>query len=69
MTEQNIILGDKHCQKLKSILHQHGVKRFLLVCGSSFHTLPIAEAFESFGIPYSVFSSLRPNPKYEDIVK
>ncbi|AEV29395.1 alcohol dehydrogenase, class IV [Sphaerochaeta pleomorpha str. Grapes] len=69
MSEQTIILGDKHCQKLKSILHQHSAKRFLLVCGSSFQTLPIAHAFESLGIPYSIFNSFGSNPKYEDIVK
>jgi alcohol dehydrogenase class IV len=67
MAQQTIIIGDGSCKELKAILVAHRVKRFLLVCGPSFHSLSIENGFRSLGIPYSTFSSFGPNPKYEDI--
>lgn len=62
-------MGDSSCDEILRILQFHGTRRFMLVCGSSFHFLAIAEKIKSFPIPYTVFSDFSPNPKYEDIRK
>ncbi|AEV29365.1 alcohol dehydrogenase, class IV [Sphaerochaeta pleomorpha str. Grapes] len=69
MSAQTILVGDPSCLKLKTVLEGYRCKHFLLVCGSSFNSLAIARHFGDLGIPYSVFSSFGPNPRYEDVCK
>lgn len=69
LTNQQIIRGDASCDEVLRILQSHGTRRFLLVCGSSFHSLAIADKIKGFPIPHTVFSEYSPNPKYEDMCK
>lgn len=67
LENQQIVMGDSSCDEILQILQDHTVKRFMLVCGSSFHSLAIADKIKAFPIPHTVFSAFSPNPKYEDI--
>ena len=69
LANQQIIMGDASCDEMLRILQGHGTRRFLLVCGSSFHSLSIADRIKGFPIAHTVFSDFSPNPKYEDICK
>jgi len=69
LANQQIIMGDASCDEVLRILQLHGARRFLLVCGSSFHSLSIADRIKGFPIAHTVFSEFSPNPKYEDICK
>jgi alcohol dehydrogenase class IV len=69
LPNQQLIMGNSSCEEILQILLDHKVRRFLLVCGSSFHSLAIADTIKGFPIPYTVFSDFSPNPKYEDICK
>lgn len=68
-SNQQIIMGDSSCEEVLQILLAHKSRRFLLVCGSSFHSLAIAEKIKGFPIAHTVFSDFSPNPKYEDVCK
>ena len=69
LANQQIIMGDASCDEMLRILQGHGTRCFLLVCGSSFHSLSIADRIKGFPIAHTVFSDFSPNPKYEDICK
>ena len=69
LPNQHIIISDSSCEEILQILLNHKSKRFMLVCGSSFHSLSIADKIKGFPIPHIVFSEYSPNPKYEDICK
>jgi len=69
LPNQQLIMGNSSCEEVMQILLDHKVRRFMLVCGSSFHSLAIAGTIKGFPIPHTVFSDFSPNPKYEDICK
>lgn len=54
---------------IATLLESHQVKRFMLVCGSSFHKQQLAAIIKSLPISHVLFSEYSPNPKYEEIVK
>lgn len=54
---------------LSAVLHDRGVKRFLLVCDSSFPYLNIRDRIEHLDIPYVKFDSFQPNPLHDDADK
>ncbi len=60
------ILSAQTADEFKALLLGLGVSRFLLVCGRSFDSLPIADAVKSCGMPFARFSAFSPNPRYEE---
>ncbi len=66
---QQIYSGFDSYKKLPEILHGAGIKKALLVCGSSFRHLNIREFIESMDVELVEFSDFGPNPLYEDVCK
>ena len=56
-------------ENLSAVLHDYGVKRFLLVCDSSFPFLNIRDKIEHLNIPFVKFDSFQPNPLHDDADK
>lgn len=66
---QTILCGEGvHCE-IGSILNNLGCRKFLLVCGSSFRRLPVADYFASLDIPCVTFTDFTPNPQYEEVCR
>ena len=65
---QQIILN-QGIEVLQTILLEKGIKKFLLVCDSSYEYLSIREEMEKITIPYRKFSDFTFNPLYEDVCK
>lgn len=59
---QTILQGSDNINKVLEELHN---PHYMLVCGSSYHSLPIKDLLK----PDVVFSDFHPNPDYEDICK
>jgi len=66
---QTIIDGLNSSVQLEEVLSSVGVKKHLLVCGSSLRFLPIKNNIAELNRPYASFSGFTPNPLYEDICK
>lgn len=65
---QQIILN-QGIEVLQTILLEKGIKKFLLVCDSSYEYLSIREEMEKITIPYIKFYDFTFNPLYEDVCK
>ena len=52
-------------QQIGNILEELNNPHYMLVCGSSYYTLPIKDMLK----PDLVFSDFSPNPRYEDVCK
>ena len=66
---QMILSGEGVHRKIGDILKQIGCHKFLLVCGSSFQRLPVADYFASLDIPYVTFTEFTPNPQYDEVCR
>lgn len=64
---QTILCGEGVHREIGSILSNVGCHKFLLVCGSSFQRLPVAEYIQSLEIPYVTFTEFTPNPQYDEV--
>ena len=64
---QTIIFGNDAYKKIGDALREWGVSKYLLVCGNSFDTLPVAAYLASLDIPYVRFGGFTSNPKYEEV--
>jgi alcohol dehydrogenase class IV len=64
---QTIIFGNDAYKKIGGALRQQGVSKYLLVCGNSFDTLPVAAYLSSLDIPFVRFGGFTSNPKYEEV--
>ena len=63
-----IIKGYESHKKLGEIFTELGVKKYMLVCGSSIRLLKVSSYLKELKIPFVRFSDFNPNPRYEDIV-
>ena len=59
---QRYISPEGDYKELKEYMKTEGIKSSLLVCGNSFFSLPISEAFD---FSYVRFSDFTPNPLYD----
>ena len=66
---QTILFGEGVHRVIGEILHNLGCRKFLLVCGSSFRRLPVAEYIQSLDIPYVTFTEFTPNPQYDEVCR
>lgn len=66
---QTILCGEGVYREIGSILNTVGCHKFLLVCGSSFRRLPVAEYIQSLDIPYVTFTEFTPNPQYDEVCR
>ena len=66
---QTILCGEGVHREIGSILHELGCRKFLLVCGSSFQRLPVAEYIQTLDIPYVTFTDFTPNPQYDEVCR
>lgn len=66
---QTILCGEGVHREIGSILNNLGCRKFLLVCGSSFCRLPVADYFASLDIPCVTFTDFTPNPQYEEVCR
>ncbi len=66
---QEIIQGYDSYLSIKDILVENGVKKFLLVCDSSFQFMFLKDYIPAIGIDYVQFSEFTPNPLYDDVKK
>lgn len=66
---QEIIIEKVTAALLQKTVFTLGIKKVLLVCGRSFHTLDMKKELEKSNIDYVTFSDFSPNPVYEDICK
>jgi alcohol dehydrogenase class IV len=65
-----IIINGHDCHiNLDKILNDNNIKKFLLVCDSSFKYLKIKDYFYSLKIPFVIFDQFTSNPLYEDVCK
>ena len=63
-----IIHGLDSHKRLGEIFAELGVKKYMLVCGSSIRLMPIASYLKELKIPSVRFSGFKPNPSYDDVV-
>ena len=66
---QTILFGEGVHREIGAILHKLGCRKFLLVCGSSFQRLPVAEYIQTLDIPYVTFTEFTPNPQYDEVCR
>lgn len=66
---QTILCGEGVHREIGSILNRVGCHKFLLVCGSSFQRLPVAEYIQTLEIPYVTFTEFTPNPQYDEVCR
>ena len=66
---QTILCGEGVHREIGSILNNVGCHKFLLVCGSSFQRLPVAEYIQTLEIPYVTFTEFTPNPQYDEVCR
>ena len=66
---QTILSGEGVHREIGNILHTLECRKFLLVCGSSFQRLPVAEYFQTLDIPYVTFTDFTPNPQYDEVCR
>ena len=66
---QIILCGEGSHRQIGAILQELGCRKFLLVCGSSFRRLPVAEYFASLDIPYVTFTDFTPNPQFDEVCR
>ncbi len=63
-----IIKGCESHKKLGEIFAELGVKKYMLVCGSSIRLLKISSYLKELKIPSVRFSDFKPNPSYEEVL-
>ena len=63
-----IIIGAHSCERIPEIFAELGVKKYMLVCGSSIRLLRISSYLKELKIPCVRFSGFKPNPSYDDVV-
>lgn len=66
---QTILCGEGVHREIGEILHKLDCRKFLLVCGSSFRHLPVADYFALLDIPYVTFTEFTPNPQYDEVCR
>lgn len=66
---QTIISGNGSIKELKHILTSINTKRFMLVSGGSFLSLPIKGYIDELTVPFVSFNGFTSNPRYEDVVR
>lgn len=66
---QTILCGEGVHREIGPILSNVGCHKFLLVCGSSFQRLPVAEYIQTLEIPYVTFTDFTPNPQYDEVCR
>ena len=66
---QTILCGEGVHREIGFILKDLGCHKFLLVCGSSFRRLPVAEYIQTLEIPYVTFTEFTPNPQYDEVCR
>ncbi len=66
---QVIIEGNSAIKQIGDILKEQNIKKYMLVCDSSFGFLGVEDIFGSFDAECVKFDSFTPNPLYEDVVK
>ena len=64
---QEIITAPDCHRKLQALLDQLCIKKYLLVCDSSFSHLSIRDWFVKGTVPHIVFNGFTSNPLYEDV--
>ena len=62
-----IIKGYESHKKLAEIFSELGVKKYMLVCGSSIRLLKISSYLRELKIPSVRFSGFKPNPSYDEV--
>jgi len=62
-----IIKGPESHKKLKEVFSELGVKKYMLVCGSSIRLLKISSYLKELKIPCVKFTGFKPNPSYEEV--
>lgn len=67
--EQKIIISTNSAEKINAIVKEHGIKKLLLVCDSSFGFLEPHEEYEKISVPYVIFNEFTSNPLYADVCK
>ena len=60
---QEIIFSKNACERLGEILEKLGVKKYMLVCGSSFDKLPIKPYFDGLKTPFVRFGGFSSDMK------
>lgn len=64
---QEIVMGGNSHEKLADIIREKGIRKLLLVCGSSFDRLYFRDYVMSLDAQIVRFGGFSPNPKYEEI--
>jgi alcohol dehydrogenase class IV len=64
---QEIITTACCSEEIRRIMIELCVKKYLLVCDSSFCFLPLKDELGSIAFPYAVFQGFTSNPLYEDV--
>ncbi|MDR0848399.1 MAG: iron-containing alcohol dehydrogenase [Propionibacteriaceae bacterium] len=64
--EQPLFVGSHAMEDVRQFLTTRSVTRPMLVCGTSFDTLPIASVIQEWGYPLVRFSGYSPNPKSDE---
>lgn len=53
--------------EIQKVIREKAAKKLLLVCGSSYDSLPLTNIITGLELPYVRFSGFSSNPRYEDI--
>lgn len=64
---QKVFLGSGCAAHLKSVLSGAGCRKFLLVAGKSYDSLPLKADIDAQGLSCVLFRDFSPNPSYEDV--
>lgn len=66
---QKIIFEKDAYKKIQSILKEKNIKKYMLVCGSSFKKSFVMDYLKGLDIPFTVFSDFTANPDYNEVCK
>lgn len=66
---QKIIINKNPLETIKEISDKHNIKRFMLVCDSSFEHLAAFDEYRKIEKSAVKFNSFSPNPLYDEICK
>ena len=64
-----IIKGYESHKRIAEIFSKLGVKKYMLVCGSSIRLLKISSFLKELKIPFVKFSAFKPNPSYNEVIE
>lgn len=69
MKKQNIVEGNRSYEYIGDILLENQIKKYLLVGGFPWESVPLKDYWDTLGIPYIYFNGFTANPLYESVAE